>query len=60
MPSFNEKNLPKTPLFKIKDDNYTNILCIDRREPEEEVINNFFCAVAAHKYTGIKFIETLI
>jgi hypothetical protein len=57
-PSFIEPNLPKTSLFKIKDDNYTNILCADRRE--DEVINNFFCAIAAHEYTGIKFTETLI
>ncbi len=59
-PCFIEANLPKTSLFKIKEDNYTNILCIDRREPEEEVLNNFFCAIAAHKFTGIKFTETLI
>ncbi|WP_444996672.1 hypothetical protein [Aliikangiella sp. IMCC44359] len=59
-PCFIEANLPKTSLFKIKEDNYTNILCVDRREPEEEVLNNFFCAIAAHKFTGIKFTETLI
>jgi hypothetical protein len=56
-PAFIIENLPKSALFKIKEDNYTNIYCIDRRITENDIINNFFCAIAAHGYTGIKFEE---
>jgi len=55
--AFFPDKLPKTSLFKIKDDNYTNIYCQDRRGGDEEVMNNFFCAVSAHKFTGIRFEE---
>ena len=54
-PFFNLDNLPSSSLFKIKEDNYTNIYCIDKRNTEEDVLNNFFCAIASHKFTGIKF-----
>ncbi|PUA26708.1 MAG: hypothetical protein B0W54_23520 [Cellvibrio sp. 79] len=56
-PAFIVKNLPKSPLFKIREDNYTNIYCLDHRSSESDIVNNFFCAVAAHAYTGVKFEE---
>tara|TARA_R110002072_G_scaffold271474_2_gene431487 strand:- start:21133 stop:21699 length:567 start_codon:yes stop_codon:yes gene_type:complete len=56
-PAFKLDRLPQSPLFKIKDDNYTTIYCADKRETEEDVMNNFFCAIAGHEYTGIKFEE---
>jgi len=51
---FIEDNLPETPLFKVSEDNYTYLYCTDNRDSEEQVLNNFFCAVAAHNYTGVK------
>lgn len=56
-PVFVVENLPKPPLFKIKDDNYTATYCIDKRDTEEDVLNNFCCAIAVHGYTGVKFEE---
>lgn len=56
-PVFILDNLPQSPIFKIKDDNYTMTYCLDNRETEEDVLNNFFCAVAGHGYTGVKFEE---
>jgi len=56
-PAFRLDKLPRSPLFKIKDDNYTTTYCADNRETEEDVMNNFFCAIAGHGYTGIKFEE---
>lgn len=58
-PAFNLEKLPKSSLFKIKTDNYTMTYCIDNRETEEDVLNNFFCAIAGHGYTGLKFEEVL-
>ena len=52
---FNEKELHGTPLFKIKNDNFTNIYCVDRRENDKQILNNFYCAVVANKFTGIVF-----
>lgn len=56
-PAFILENLPNSSLFKIKDDNYTMTYCVDNRETEEDVLNNFFCAVSGHGYTGVKFEE---
>lgn len=56
-PAFISENLPDTSLFKIKDDNYTNIYCIDKRDTDEDVLSNFFCAVAGHGFTGVIFEE---
>ena len=56
-PKFIEKNLPRTSLFKIKEDNFSNIYCIDKRESDSDVLDNFYCAVAAKGYTGVKFTE---
>jgi hypothetical protein len=53
--AFITDKLPESPLFKIQDDNYTTTYCIDKRESDEEVLNNFFCAVSRHGYTGLKF-----
>ncbi len=56
-PAFKLENLPKSPLFKIKEDNYTTTFCTDIRDTEDDVLNNFFCAIAGHGYTGVKFEE---
>ncbi len=56
-PAFIIENLPESSLFKIKDDNYTTTYCADKRESDEDVVGNFFCAVAGHRYTGLKFEE---
>ncbi len=56
-PAFKLEKLPKSSLFKIKDDNYTTIYCIDNRSADDDVLNNFFCALAAKGYTGVKFEE---
>lgn len=54
---FDTDKLPETSLFKMPHDNYTDIYCVDRRDSDEEVIGNFFAAVAAHGFTGVEFIE---
>ena len=54
---FKEEMLPESTLFKIPTDNYTNIFCVDRRDTDEQVMNNLFCAIAHHGYTGIEFRE---
>lgn len=55
---FDVDKLPaESSLFKIPNDNYTIIYCADRRDTDEDVLGNFFCAVAAHGYTGVKFEE---
>ena len=56
-PAFILDNLPDTSLFKIKEDNYTMMYCIDNRESDDDVLGNFFCAVAAHGFTGLIFEE---
>lgn len=56
-PAFIIENLPNTSLFKIKDDNYTNTYCIDKRDSDEDVLSNFFCAIAGHGFTGLIFEE---
>lgn len=58
-PVFVKEKLPNSPIFKIKDDNYTTAYCIDKRESEENVLESFFCAVAAHDYCGVKFEEVV-
>jgi hypothetical protein len=55
--SFDTAKLSDQSLFKIHNDNYTEIFCADRRETDEQVLDNFFCAVAGHGYTGLKFEE---
>jgi hypothetical protein len=54
-PAFILENLPNSSIFKIKDDNYTTTYCIDNRETEDDILENFFCAVAGYGYTGLKF-----
>lgn len=56
-PAFVVDNLPESSLFKIKEDNYTLTYCVDRRGADENVLGNFFCAIAAGEYTGVKFEE---
>ncbi len=56
-PAFIESKLPKTSIFKTPTDNYTSIYCIDRRDNDEQIENNLFCAVAYHGYTGLTFEE---
>lgn len=56
-PAFIKENLPDAPIFKIKEDNYTVAYCIDSQESDEDVLNNLFCAIASHGYSGIKFEE---
>lgn len=55
--AFDPARLPESSLFKIPQDNHTTMFCVDRRENDEQVLGNFFCAVAAHGYTGVKFEE---
>jgi len=54
---FDTSKITSKSLFKIPNDNFTFAYCIDRRGSDEEVMNNFFCAVAAHGYTGLEFKE---
>lgn len=57
-PAFDVDRLPESSsLFKIPSDNFTTIYCADRRDTDEDVLNNFLCAVAGHGYTGVKFVE---
>lgn len=55
--AFHEDRLPDSTLFKVPTDNFTRIFCVDRRDTDDQVINNFFCAIAYHGYTGIEFEE---
>lgn len=55
--AFNPEILPNTSLFKMPHDNYTDIYCANRQDLDEDVMGNFFAAVAAHGYTGLEFIE---
>lgn len=55
--AFDVDTLPETSLFKMPSDNYTDIYCADRQESDDQVMGNFFAAVAAYGYTGITFIE---
>lgn len=54
---FKDKLLLESTLFKIPTDNFTDIFCVDRRDTDEQVMENFFCAVSYHGFTGIKFEE---
>lgn len=54
---FDINKLPNTSLFKIPDDNFTDVFCIDRRSGDAEILNNFFCAVSGHNLTGLEFEE---
>jgi len=54
---FDTSKIKSKSLFKIPNDNFTFTYCIDRRGSDEEVMSNFFCAVAAHGYTGLEFEE---
>jgi hypothetical protein len=54
---FEASKLDGATIFKIPNDNKTQIFCVDQRDTDEQVLNNLFCAVSAHKYTGIKFEE---
>lgn len=57
-PFFDVEKIPNaSSLFKIPNDNFTTIYCADRRGGDEDVMNNFFCAVAGHHYTGVEFLE---
>lgn len=57
-PTFNIDKIPKlSSLFKVPGDNFTTIFCADRRNTDKDVLSNFCCAVAGHKYTGVKFAE---
>lgn len=55
--AFHEDKLPDSTLFKVSTDNFTNIFCVDRRDTDDQVMNNLFCAIAHYGYTGIKFEE---
>ena len=55
--AFDANKLPETSLFKITGDNYTSIYCADSRENDEQILENFFCAVSHFGYTGVKFEE---
>ncbi len=52
---FHIERFSDSSLFKIPSDNQTDIFCVDRRETDEQVLSNFFCAVAAHSFTGLEF-----
>jgi len=54
---FDASKIISKSLFKIPNDNFTFTYCIDRRGSDEEIMSNFFCAVAAHGYTGLEFKE---
>jgi hypothetical protein len=55
--AFNEDKIITSEIFKISNDNFTNIFCSDLRENDSDVENNLFCAIASHGYKGIKFEE---
>lgn len=54
---FDPSKIKKASLFKIRNDNYSQIYCADRRKTDSQVLNNFFCAVSGLGFTGVKFIE---
>ena len=54
---FKDDLLSESTIFKIPTDNFTDIFCVDRRDTDDQVMNNFFCAIAYHGYTGIEFEE---
>lgn len=54
---FNSNQLKNQTLFKIPNDNKTQIFCVDDRNSDKNVASNLFCAVSAHGYTGLKFEE---
>lgn len=55
--SFFQEKLTDTNIFKIPQDNYTEIFCCDNRNSDEAILNNLFCAVSAKGYTGMVFEE---
>lgn len=44
-------------LFKIPNDNKSQVYCVDERDSDDSVLQNLFCAVQANKYTGLDFQE---
>jgi len=54
---FDKQKIKKISLFKIPNDNFSQIYCADRRQTDSQVMNNFFCAVHANEFTGLKFVE---
>ncbi|MCO1333141.1 hypothetical protein MO867_02190 [Microbulbifer sp. OS29] len=54
---FKPEFLSDSSIFKIPQDNHTETFCADRRENDEQVINNFFCAVHGNGFSGLKFTE---
>ena len=54
---FDPEKLPESSIFKIPQDNHTTMFCVDRRDNDEQVLGNFFCAVAGNGFTGVKFEE---
>ncbi len=54
---FYPEKLKGKSLFKIPNDNRSQIYCVDDRSSDQSVLNNLFCAIQAHGYTGLKFEE---
>ncbi len=52
---FDVNKLPESSLFKIPEDNHTNIFCIDRREIKGQIMGDFFYVVDKLGLTGVKF-----
>lgn len=55
--AFHTKKITASSLFKIPQDNFTEIFCVDRRSTDKQILDNFFCAVHGNGFTGVKFIE---
>ena len=54
---FHTDQLKGKTLFKIPNDNKSQVYCVDERNSDQAVLRNLFCAVKAHKYTGLVFQE---
>ncbi|WP_096086194.1 hypothetical protein [Agaribacterium haliotis] len=58
---FKANKIPNASVvFKIEEDNYTNIFCTDLRDSDENIMSNLFCAIAAGEYTGVVFEEVVV
>lgn len=55
--AFHSDKLKNKSLFKIPNDNRSQIYCVDDRNSDESILNNLFCAIQAHGYTGVVFKE---
>ncbi|RCU45622.1 hypothetical protein DU002_14245 [Corallincola holothuriorum] len=54
---FYPDKLPRSCIFKIPEGRYSETFCVDSRVDDEDIMNNLFCAIQGHGYTGLIFKE---